>query len=110
MVRKITYYAENSGKGRMAAVDIVSPEYWPLPWYLRDYEHASFYGRIVDIRNSELIIAEKGKQDADVFRKYRANYKIDGIYPLRPGVDLILLVRKDIADKNAKSYEEAFGF
>lgn len=110
MVRKIDYYAEKSGKGRTAAVDIVSPEYWPLPWYLRDYEHASFYGRIVDIRNSELIIAEKGKQDADVFRKYRANYKIDGIYPLRPGVDLILLVRKDIADENAKSYEEAFGF
>ncbi len=110
MVRKINYYAEKSGKGRMAAIDIVSPEYWPLPWYLRNYEHTSFYGRIVDIRNSELIIAEKGKQDAEVFRKYRANYKIDGIYPLRPGVDLILLVRKDIADENAKSYEEAFGF
>ncbi len=31
-----------------------------------------------------------------------ANYKYIGTYPLRPGVDLMLLVRKDLADADAK--------
>lgn len=106
MIDQINYYAEKSGKGNLAVIQIVSSEYWPLPWYLKDYEHANFYGRIIDPKDAELIVAEKGKQDLEVFRRYRTNYKVAGVYPLRPGVDLILLVHKDLADENAKPYEE----
>lgn len=106
MVQKIDYYAEKSGKGKQAVIQIVSPEYWPLPWYVRDYENANFYGRAIDVKDAELIVAEKDKQDADIFRRYRTNYRVVGEYSLRPGVDLILLVRKDIADSDTKSYEQ----
>jgi hypothetical protein len=45
-----------------------------------------------------MIVAEKGEQDADAMREYSERYKLVGVYPLRPGVDLMLLVRDDIAD------------
>ena len=37
--------------------------------------------------------------------KYGAHYKWAGTYPLRPGVELYLLVRKDIAGPEAKEID-----
>ena len=47
---------------------------------------------------AEMIVAKKRDQDAEITRRYSANYKYVGTYPLRPGVDLVLLVRRAIAD------------
>ena len=98
LVREIEHYAEKSGKGRDATVEIVSPDYWPLTWYLNDYSHANFYGSLVDANTAEMIVAKKNDQDIAVVDKYSAHYKFVGVYPLRPGVDLMLLVRRDLAE------------
>ena len=102
MMAKIEGYATKSGKGTDTQVDIVSPDYWPMVWNVRNYPKAVFHGRMIDSSNAEMIVAKKGDQDRDVIAKYSANYKYEGIYPLRPGVDLVLLVRNDLADGNAK--------
>jgi uncharacterized protein (TIGR03663 family) len=102
MMAKIEGYAAKSGKGTDTQVDIVSPDYWPMVWNVRNYPKAVFHGRMIDSSNAEMIVAKKGDQDRDVIAKYSANYKYEGIYPLRPGVDLVLLVRNDLADGNAK--------
>ena len=102
MVGKIEYYAEKSGRGKEAKVEIVSPDYWPLVWYLRDYKHANFHGRLIDATDSEMIVAKKTDQDQDVIRRYSSRYLLVGKYHLRSGVDLVLLVRKDLADGNEK--------
>lgn len=102
MVAKIEYYAEKSGKGNAASVEIVSPDYWPLTWYLNDYKKAIFHGNLTDVNASEMIVAKKHDQDVDVLKRYSAHYKFVDVYQLRPGVELTLLVRKDIADKDAK--------
>jgi uncharacterized protein (TIGR03663 family) len=101
LMGQIDYYAEKSGKGKDAQIDIVSSDYWPMVWYLRDYEHANFFGRMIDTSNAEMIVAKKDEQDADVIRRFSAGYAYAGTWPLRPGVDLMLLVRKDLADSNA---------
>lgn len=106
MVDDINRYAEKSGKGKDTRIDIVSPDYWPLVWYLKDYKGAGFGGYLVDNPSSELIVAKKRDQDAEVQRRYAANYKYVGTYPLRPGVDLMLLVRKEIADGNARDLSQ----
>ena len=98
MVAEIERYADKSGEGKNAIIEIVSPDYWPLVWYLKDYPHANFHGRIVDTRDAEMIVAKKNDQDAEVIKRYSANYKLAGQYDLRSGVELMLLVRKDIAD------------
>lgn len=102
MVAKIEHYAEKSGKGIEASIEIVSPDYWPMTWYLKDYKKAIFHGNLTDVNASEMIIAKKDDQDVDVLKRYSAHYKFVDVYALRPGVDLTLLVRKDLADKDAK--------
>lgn len=97
MVADIERFAEVSGKGSETAVEVVSPDYWPLVWYLRDYPKAIFHGKFFDTRTAEMIVAKKGEQDAEAIRRYSANYAYYASYPLRPGVELMLLVRKDLA-------------
>jgi uncharacterized protein (TIGR03663 family) len=101
LIEQIEYYAEKSGKGKDVTIEIVSPDYWPMTWYLVDYSHANFHGRLVDANTAEMIVAKKDDQDADVIRKYSTHYKYVGVYPLRPGVNLVLLVKKGLADPNA---------
>lgn len=96
LIERIEYYAEKSGKQKEATIEIVSPEYWPLPWYLNDYQNARFGGRPVDANVQEMLVASK-KQKAELNSKYGRHYKLAGEYPLRPGEDLYLLVRKDLA-------------
>lgn len=101
IIDKINEYAIRSGKGNEAVIQIVSPDYWPMVWYLKDYPHANFFGHFVEADKAEMIVAKKGDQDAEVIRKYSASYDYVGTYPLRPGVDLMLLVRKDLAGPDA---------
>jgi uncharacterized protein (TIGR03663 family) len=102
MMREIDHYAEKSGKGKDAQIEIVSPDYWPMVWYTRDYTHADYWGQIVDVKDAEMIVAKKGDQDDQVIRKYSSRYDYVGSWSLRPGVDLVLLVRKDLADPGAE--------
>lgn len=101
MTAEIERYAEKSGKGKDAAVQIVSPDYWPMVWYMRDYPKAIFHARLADADGAEMIVAKKSEQDAEVIRRYSSNYRFIRSYHLRSGVDLVLLVRKDLADADA---------
>lgn len=98
MMERVKFYADKSGKGTDATIDIVSPDYWPMTWYLVNYSHANFHGQLVDANTSEMIIAKKTEQDSEIIRRYSPHYKYVGVWPLRPGVDLVLLVRKDLAE------------
>ena len=102
LITQIERYADKSGKGKDASIDVVSPDYWPMVWYMKDYPKAIFHAQIVDTNTAEMIVAKKDDQDKDVIRKYSAQYRYVGTYALRPGVDLMLLVRKDLADKDTR--------
>jgi uncharacterized protein (TIGR03663 family) len=102
LMKQVEYYADKSGRGTDAKVEVVSPDYWPMVWYLRDYKQANFHGHIIDTTDAEMIIAKKNDQDADVIKKYSAGYVYVASYALRPGVDLVLLVRKDLAEDGAR--------
>ncbi len=101
MVNKIEYYADKSGKAKDAGIEIVSPDYWPLTWYMKDYTKAIFHAQFADVTTSELIVASTA-QLSELNKRYGANYKYVGTYPLRPGVDLMLLVRRDLGDADTK--------
>lgn len=101
LIKQIERYAEKSGKGKDASVEIVSPDYWSMPWYLREYPKAVFHGQFFDANASEMIVASTA-QKGELNQRYGAHYKYAGTYPLRPGVDLILLVRKNLADSGAQ--------
>ncbi|MBK8812204.1 MAG: glycosyltransferase family 39 protein [Acidobacteria bacterium] len=109
LIKQIEYYADKSGNGKETSIEIVTNEYWPMPWYLNDYSKANFHGRMVDSNTSEIIVAKMVDQESDVIEKYAVHYKFAGQFPLRPGVDLMLLVRNDIADSDAQDIYTVFG-
>lgn len=102
LIKQIEHYAEKSGKGKDVTVEVVSQDYWSMPWYLNDYPHAGFHGKFVDANTAEMIVIKKDEQDAEAIERYSAHYKYVGTYPLRPGVDLRLLVRKNLADADTR--------
>lgn len=102
MMRSIDHYAQKSGKGKEAQIEVVSPDYWPMVWYTKDYSHANYWGHVVDVKDSEMIVAKKDEQDDEVIRKFSSRYDYAGSWDLRPGVELMLLVRKDIADPGSE--------
>lgn len=105
LLKEIDHYAEKGGKGNDATIQVISPDYWPMVWYMKDYPHAYFHGHAVNADGAEMIVAKKDDQDDEVIRRYSAQYEYVGSWPLRPGVDLMLLIRKDLADDGLELYK-----
>jgi len=101
LVDEINIIAQRSHQGAAAGVTIVSPDYWPLPWYLRDYNRIGYYGRITP--SNEPMILASTNQAAEVQATYgdryvqvRSGLNPEGSFPLRPGVDLLLYARREL--------------
>jgi len=88
LVEQINNIATRSGTGKQTTITITTPDYWPLPWYLRDYKFAGYPGRIVDPKETIIIASEQ--QEPDLPPSLREHYQRVGSYPLRPGVNLVL--------------------
>ena len=102
LVAEIDRIAQRTHHGAQTGITIVAPDYWPLPWYLRDYNRVGYFGRMV-ASNEPIIIATQG-QDAEVIKNFGDRYQqvhsgfnLAGNYPLRPGVDLLLFTRRELA-------------
>ncbi|MDQ2856459.1 MAG: TIGR03663 family protein [Acidobacteriota bacterium] len=96
MLNEIDKVVSRSGTGLDTGITIVSPDYWPLPWYFRDYRRVGYYGQ-VSSSNEPIIIASEAQQDA-VQSAFGDRYRLVGSkFALRPGVELLLFVRKDLA-------------
>lgn len=109
LIEKIEHFAEKSGKAKDVSVEVISDEYWPMPWYMRNYPKAVFHSHFIDASTSEMIVASEQKQKDELLERYRQHYKYVGTYPLRPGVDLMLLVRRDLADTTDKEIYQIEG-
>lgn len=96
MFSRIEDVTNRAGVGREATIIITSPENWPLPWTLHEFKNAGFFGSIVDNPNAEAIIGAKTQQ-AELDRRYSATHLPAGTYALRPGVELLLYIRKDLS-------------
>jgi uncharacterized protein (TIGR03663 family) len=96
LVNEIDQVAKRAGTGDDTGITIVSPDYWPLPWYFRDYKRVGYYGHVSQ-SNEPVIIASETQRD-EVMTTFGDRYREVGTKQrLRPGVELILFVRKDLA-------------
>ena len=86
--------------GKNMDINIVSKEYWPLPWYLRDYKNAKFWGRVIDNSNAPVVIVDKSGED-NLKKKLKGDYKKER-YVLRPGVWLVVYIQQGL-------YEAVYG-
>jgi uncharacterized protein (TIGR03663 family) len=101
LVDEINRIAERTHQGDQTGITIVSPDYWPLPWYLRDYDRVGYYGRMV-ASNEPVIIASQSQVDeikktfGDRYQQVHSGFNLAGSFPLRPGVDLLLYTRREL--------------
>jgi uncharacterized protein (TIGR03663 family) len=85
-------------RGGLTGITIVSPDYWPLPWYLRNYSRVGYYGRLAPSTEPMIIANEnqKGEMEANFRDLYKQvpSKQPGGSFELRPGVRLILYERR----------------
>ncbi|HEY1205177.1 MAG: flippase activity-associated protein Agl23 [Bryobacteraceae bacterium] len=92
LVREVHAMAKRTGAGAGMAISLVAPEYWPLPWYLRDYRNAGYWGHIVPTQ-APVVISSKD-QAWELKDRLGPAYQFVRFYDLRPGVTLALFTRK----------------
>jgi uncharacterized protein (TIGR03663 family) len=85
--------AANSAK-KDIGITVMSPEHWPLPWYLREYTHVGYWGKIVP--TSEPIVIALKSQAFQVEQQLGGNYRLFSTHELRPGNTLVMFVRNDV--------------
>ncbi len=101
LVDEINRLAQRTHQGGQTGITIVSTDYWPLPWCLRDYSRVGYHGRMV-VSNEPLIIASQGQAEeveatyGDRYQKVHSGFNPAGSFPLRPGVDLLLYARREL--------------
>jgi uncharacterized protein (TIGR03663 family) len=81
------------GAGGALGVVVMSPDYWPLPWYLRDDPKAGFYGQVVDV-DAPVQIARSDQLDK-LPAGFADRYSEQARYTLRPGVELVVFVARE---------------
>ena len=83
-----------TGPGESGAIAVTAPEYWPLPWYLRDYPGVAYYGKAITNREPIVVCAES--QEEELQPMLGKSYERVDSYTLRPGVNLVLYaLRRD---------------
>ena len=80
--------------GQNMTINIVSREYWPLPWYLKEYKNAKFWGSVIDNPNAPVIIVDKNGE-TELKKKLKGDYKKER-FVLRPGVWLSAYIQQGL--------------
>jgi len=97
LVNEVDRIAKESS-GNATGITIVSPDYWPLPWYFRNFTRVGYYGRMA--ASTEPVIIANANQKDEVDTNFGHLYEQvpgpdpGGTFELRPGVDLILYQRR----------------
>jgi uncharacterized protein (TIGR03663 family) len=101
LVDLIEQLAQRTHQGSQMGITIVSPDYWPLPWYLRNYNRVGYYGKISP-STEPVILASAGQVEevettyGDRYKQVHSGFNVAGSFPLRPGVDLLLYTRREL--------------
>jgi uncharacterized protein (TIGR03663 family) len=97
LVNQVEQIAKEN-QGGQTGITIVSPDYWPLPWYFRNFNRVGYFGRMAG--SSEPIIIANENQKPEIETNFGESYRQvpskaeDGTFELRPGVKLLLYVRR----------------
>jgi len=97
LVKEVDRIGNERGGGQ-TGITIVSPDYWPLPWYLRGYSRVGYFGQMAP--SIEPMIIANANQQPEVEANFGQLYQqvrsrqSDGAFDLRPGVRLLLYERR----------------
>ena len=90
LVERIEEEARHHPLGKSMPIQILSPDYLPLNWYLRDFTDVGYYGSVVEKPDAPVVIARSDSADR-VAAMLGGEYTRE-TYALRPGVELCLFL------------------
>jgi predicted membrane-bound mannosyltransferase len=91
LVDEIYDIAAGSPAGNNIGIIVMSPEHWPLPWYLRNYPRTLYSGKVIETSEPILVVHES--QLSEVEQLYGGRYRRYSRHELRPGNILYLYVK-----------------
>ena len=94
MVREINLIEAANPRTSIA---VTSQDHFPLSWYLRDYP-TGYYGKVV-VTKDPLVIGSTDQQEA-LDAALGNGFERIGVYTLRPGVQLVLYVSRQLRGGN----------
>jgi predicted membrane-bound mannosyltransferase len=93
LVERLQTLAQIAPHGQATLVQVIAPEYWPLPWYLRAWQQVGYYATMPAALPAPLIIADPAQ--APQLLPRLPGY-VTEFYALRPGVLLELYIAPDL--------------
>jgi uncharacterized protein (TIGR03663 family) len=93
LVDEIDAIAAASPAGNNIGIIVMSPEHWPMPWYLRNYPRTLYSGKVIETSEPVLVVHEN--QLAEVEQLLGNRYRRYSKHELRPGNVLYLYVKND---------------
>lgn len=101
LVKRVEEITPLTPEKRGTLIKVVSPDPWPLPWYLRKYPNVGYWQAPIDDMDAALVIAAKDIEsgvESRLHDAYQSEY-----YGQRPEVLMRLFIRKDLWDAFIKT-------
>ena len=92
-IQNVEARATALGSGKNTGIAVFAKENWPIPWYLRDYPNAGYWGDFKDEVNVDMYISSV-EQDGQMRAKLGDGFERIGPYNMRGTVNLVLYVKK----------------
>jgi len=110
-IDKIEYYANAHPQGKKMYIEVICPghDYWPLPWYLREFSSVAYRDKVSFNEPSAQLVVAMPSVESDLLKKFYDDsipfeqrhmylYLFDNPYYiwLRPKIKLSGFIRKDL--------------
>ena len=100
LVRRVDELSSLHPEGRRMSIQVVANNYWPLPWYLRRFEHAGYWDKPPERAEAAVLIVEADKSSAvESAMENRDAYSQGFPRGLRHGVIVMLYVENKLWER-----------
>ena len=100
-MRRVEDIARIAPEGHDARINVITPDTWPLPWYLRAFTRVGYWPGPIDNPDAAIVITSAELQ-AQVEPHLREKYQTE-CYGLRPDVLITMFIRQDLWDAFIKT-------
>ncbi len=100
IVKRVEEVASVSPHGHDMIIKVITPEnYWPLPWYLRQFnqDHVGYYHEAPADCDASVILTTPDVQET-LEKRLKGSYNKQSIHALRPGVFMPIYVEQSLWD------------
>jgi uncharacterized protein (TIGR03663 family) len=94
--RRIEDIAAVAPEGRRMSIQVITPDAWPLPWYLREFKHVGYRQGPGGDMDAPVVITSQ-ELEPEVAAGLRGTYHSE-FYGLRPEVLIVVYIRQDLWD------------